>query len=279
MFEKLKQKLTMYKRVVGVVVSLFVILFLAIMALKVAKDIQILDSHDQTEVKNTISVNGKGEEMVVPDIATISLGIEEKAKTVVEANNLAATKMNKAKKVLKDAGIDEKDIKTTNYSVYPSYDYVKTVPMPLSPVSSVSPDIYYPNGKQVLSGYVVNESMEVKIRKLDKAGDILAKVSEIGLNNVSGLTFSVDKEDVVKNKARETAINNAKEQAKILAKQLGVRLGKLISFSDAGNYTFNRYDSMKSYAPAMASGSGVAPEISAGENKITSNVTLVYEIK
>ncbi|MEI6420394.1 MAG: SIMPL domain-containing protein [bacterium] len=221
------------------------------------------------QTPNTITVTGKGEQMVKPDIATISMGIEEQAKTVVEANNQAATKMNAALKVLKDAGVADKDVKTTNYNIYPRYDYVKVAP--------ITADIYYPNGKQILAGYTVSESVEVKIRDISKAGDILAKISEIGLNNVSGLTFSVDKEDDIKLEARGVAIDDAKTQAKVLAKQLGVRLVKLVNFSENGNYPiYARMDSMKSYAPTAA---GIAPEIAVGENKITSNVTLVYEIK
>ena len=265
--ENMKEKFCAHGKVfkVAVLIVILMVIF-GIMSSVCGRDEY---SKREGQNPNTITVSGKGEMMVKPDIATISMGIEEQAKTVVEANNQAATKMNAALKVLKDAGIADKDVKTTNYNIYPRYDYVKAV----YPASN----IYYPGGKQVLAGYTVSESVEVKIRDISKAGDILAKVSEIGLNNVSGLNFSVDKEDEIKLEARGVAIDDAKTQAKVLAKQLGVRLVKLVSFSENGNYpVYARADMMKSYAPTAA---GVASEIAVGENKITSNVTLVYEIK
>ena len=269
-FDKMKETFMIYKKTAQVITILFVILVLTIMTLKVMKDLQILDQNDNKVTdQKTITVSGKGEELVTPDIATISLGMEKEGTTVSDAQSKVTLKMNAVMDVLTTAGIDKKDIKTTGYNIYPRYDYIKAT----SPDSSV----YYPNGKQILAGYVVSQTIEVKIRDIAKAGDILAKVGDIGLTNVSGLSFSVDKEDDFKLKARGTAIDDAKAQAKILSGQLGVRLGRLVSFSENGNYpTYARADMMKSYAPMVA---GAAPEISTGENKITSNVTLVYEIK
>lgn len=225
---------------------------------------------NKDQVKNTITVTGKSEKMVKPDIATITIGITEEAKTVATAQEKATTKINSAITAVKDLGVDEKDIKTTNYSIYPRYDYIKA-----APVNGVE---YY-SGKQVLAGYTVSQSLEIKIRDLTKVGDVIAKASASGLTDVGSLSFSVDKEDAVKDEVRNGAIADAKTNARDLSKQLGVHLGKLVSYTDNNTYPVYARDYMSSAKAVMLEGAGSAPTIPAGENKIVSNVTLVYEIR
>jgi uncharacterized protein YggE len=163
--------------------------------------------------------------VVKPDIATISFGVSAENLDVAKAQTESATKMNNIIKLLKDKGVDEKDIKTTNYSIYPRYDYTRTA------------SAGYPyGGKQVLAGYTVSQNVEVKIRDISKAGELLGGVGEFGVTDVSGLSFSVDKIKEVKNQARDAAITDAREQAQVLAKGLGVKLVKITSFSENGNY-------------------------------------------
>jgi uncharacterized protein YggE len=252
-----------------IVVSIFVALLLIIMALIAIKDIKDLGAKDANTIQNTITVSGKGEIMVKPDIALISLGVTEDEKTVVAAQDLATKKMNDAIQILKDNGVLEKDIKTTSYNISPRYEYVRA--------SQFDNPALYPYGKQVLAGYTVSQNVDVKIRDLTKAGDILAKVGQIGLDNVSGLQFMVDNEDAVKIQARDQAITDAKTNAKKLAKALGVRLADLVSFNENGNYPI--YARMDMVSSKVAGTASVAPEIPTGENTITSNVTLVYEIR
>lgn len=269
-YDKMIEHVHVCKKTAMVVVSIFVVLLLLIMALVVIKDIKNLGNRDKNAIQNTISVSGKGEILVKPDIALISLGVTEDDKTVVAAQDTAAKKMNSAIQILKDNGVLEKDIKTTNYNISPRYEYVRA--------SQFDNPALYPYGKQVLAGYTISQNLEVKIRDLTKAGDILAKVGAVGLDNVSGLQFMVDNEDVIKVQARDEAITDAKTNAKKLAKALGVRLGDLVSFNENGNYPiYARMDSVMSSKAVGAS--SVAPEIPTGENKITSNVSLVYEIR
>jgi uncharacterized protein YggE len=214
---------------------------------------------------NTISVSGKGEIVVKPDIATISFGVSAESMDVAKAQSESATKMNNIIDFLKKNGVDEKDIKTTNYSIYPRYDYNR--------ISAL-----YPNGgNQVLAGYVVSQNVEVKIRKIEDAGAILGGVGGFGVTDVSGLNFSLDKADEKKDEARDLAIEDARAQAKVLAKSLGVRLGDVSSFSENGNYPMY-YAMEKSVAMGMG-GDSVAPQLPTGESKITSNVTITYEIR
>jgi len=120
----------------------------------------------------------------------------------------------------------------------------------------------------------------VKVRKVDTAGDLVNKVGAIGVANISGVEFTVDDRQALVAKAREEAINKAKEQAKLLAKQLGVRLGKIMYYNDNSGYPVPYYGDM-----AVREGMGggmVLPTkavLPAGETKITSNISITYEIK
>jgi uncharacterized protein YggE len=215
---------------------------------------------------NTITVSGTGEVVVKPDIATISFGVSAENLDVAKAQSDSATKMNSIIEALKKNGVDEKDIKTTNYSIYPRYDYTK-----------VASPMYPYGGKQVLAAYVVSQTVEVKIRDISKSGAILSSVGGLGVTDISGLNFSVDKIKDVQNDARDLAIKDARAQAEVLAKGLGVKLVKITSFSE-GNRSPIYYGMMEKAvsAPMMDS---VAPSVPAGENKITSNVTITYEIR
>ncbi len=221
---------------------------------------------DNNQIVNTITVSGLGEVVVKPDIATVSFGVTAENLDVAKAQTTATTKMNNIINLLKEKGVAEKDIKLTNYNIYPRYDY--------TPTSSIYPY----TGKQVLAAYVVSQTVEVKIRDISKAGAILTGVGEFGVTDVSGLTFTVDNENVVKDQARDLAIIDAKDQAKVLAKGLGVRLVKITSFSEGGNYPI--YSMNKSMALGIGGAdAAIAPQVPMGENKITSNVTITYEIK
>jgi len=217
------------------------------------------------KIINTITVSGKGEIVVKPDIATVSFGVSAENLDVSKAQTESSKKMNSIIDLLKKEGIAEKDIKTTNYNIYPKYDYIRA-------------QLDYYGGKQVLSGYVVSQTVEVKIRDISKAGTILSGVGEFGVTDVSGLSFTVDNQDSMKDQARDLAIKDAKTQAKVLAKGLGVRLVKITSFSENGNYP-TYYGAEKSMAVGMGSADAIAPQILTGENKITSNVSITYEIK
>src|SRR3989338_6144941 len=91
-------------------------------------------------------------------------------------------------------------------------------------------------GKSVISGYEASESITVKVRNTDDVGTIMQGLGTIGVSNLSGPNFSIDDEDALKAEARKKAIDDAREKAKILAKDLGVRLGRISSFSEGGGY-------------------------------------------
>lgn len=247
-------------KIAAIVIAVIVVIFIGKMAFG-----GHCEWRDNKGVVNTITVSGKGEKMATPDIAQISFGVSAENMDVGKAQTESATKINNIIDLLKTKGVDVKDIKTTNYSINPRYDYIQA-------------STNYPyGGKQVLAGYTVSQTVEVKIRKIADAGAILSGVGEFGVTDVSGLNFLVDAEDTLKLEARNLAIKDAKDQAEVLAKELGIKLVKITSFSESNNYPVYR-DYMMSAKAEMAP-SSVAPQVPAGENTITSNVSITYEIK
>ena len=213
--------------------------------------------------KDTIVVSGKGELTVKPDIATVSFSVMEENMDVSKASDAVNTKVAKIIESLKTNGIDENDIKTTGYNIYPRYDYVTAQTYPYS-------------GKQVLAGYDVTQNIEIKIRDLTNAGKIVTNLGTLGVTDMSGLTFTEDKYDDLVLQARDQAIVQARDQAKKLAKSLGVRLVKIVGYSEGSTPIY--YDRVMSAAPT-AMNKSVEAVLPTGENKITSNVSITYEIK
>lgn len=212
----------------------------------------------------TITVGGKGDVVVKPDIATFSFGIQDESLVVGEAQEKVAKNENDILAFLKKNGVSADDIKVSGYNIYPRYDYTN-VPMRTGTY-----------GKQVLAAYVVTESVEVKVRKIGDAGKLIGQLGELGATNLSGLTFSVDKLDEVTKQAREKAIADAKVNATKLAGELGVSLVRVVSFSENGG-GYPVY-----YAKAEMSMGGAdraTPELPSGTNKITSQVSVTYEIR
>lgn len=218
---------------------------------------------------NTITVEGKGEVLVVPDVAEFSFSVVSLKSTVVAAQEEATKKVNEITSYLKAEGVAERDIKTTNYSVYPQYEWEQIV------------CITYPcpGGRQVLKGYEIRQTTQVKVRDIDTAGELLTGVGSRGATEVSGLTLTVDDEEVVKREARNKAIEDAREKAAELSKALGIRLVRVVSFYESGGSPPIIYDRLGLGMGGAELAKAPAPEISPGENKIISNVSITYEIR
>jgi uncharacterized protein YggE len=226
---------------------------------------------------STINIDGTGSVVAVPDVATFSFSVTQTAKTVAEAQTKATAQINAALKSVRDQGVADKDISTQSYTINPHYEYQNAVCPAAAPNSPVS---YCPGGKSVLTGYEVSQTISVKIRDLTKAGSIFTTIGTLGVQNVNGLDFAVDEPKAVQSQAREKAINDAKQKAQILAKQLGVRIVRVVSFSESMGGGYPRPMMYAMDKAVMAQGSApVAPEIPTGEQKVTSNVTVTYEIK
>ncbi len=249
-----------------IAIALFALL-LVVSILYVLKSYQYIGSGISSS--NTISVSGYGEVSAVPDIATFNVTVRERAATVPPAQEAAAEKNNAIVAYLKKQGIEEKDIKTSDYSISPRYEYT----------NPSCRDGYCPPGEQKLVGYEVTTTITVKVRDTAKAGEHLSSVGELGATEVSGLSFTIDDEEALQYEARGEAITEAREKAAELGKQLGVRLVRVVGFSESGNYpapyAFGRGGVVAQDSAALKA----TPELPAGENKIVSEVTITYEVR
>ncbi len=268
-----KSKLTKAAGMLMIILSVFFIV-------KSITEIKKYSMLGESAEPAAISFSGHGEVTAVPDIATIYFTISEDAKTVKEAQDNVAGVEKKALDVLKAKNVAEKAIKTADASFYPKYEYKRALcPQTQMMDGTVSAPSYdCGGGKQVLIGYTASESITVKIRKTDDAGAIIQELGTVGVSNLSGPNFTIDNEDGLKAEARKKAIDDAKTKAEALAKDLGVSLGKITSFNEGGG----GYPMMYAKAEMMSGGVSSAPapaELPKGENTITSDVTITYEIR
>ena len=208
------------------------------------------------------SVSSEGEVFAKPDIATISFGVQtDRYDEAVEATQAGNVKMNAVMDSLKELGIEEKDIKTTQYNLNPVYSWPKD------------------EGVRQLSGYELYQSVTVKIRDLEKIGEIIEAVSSVGANQIGNVNFTIDDTEELQAEARADAIAKAKLKAKDIAKQAGISLGKIINVYESSNPQPVMYRNDFAYSEAVGMGAGAIPDVATGEMEVTVNVTLTYKIK
>ena len=217
---------------------------------------------------DTITVQGDGQATLPPDVARISFTVDNTSTTVAEAQDATTKQANAALEFVKKQGVDDKDVKTLSYNISPQYSY----PNPCQP-GAICPD-YYRAPK--ITGYQVSETIQVTMRDLTKVGEMLGGLGKLEVQNVNGPAFALDDSTAGYSAARYDAIKKAKEQAKTLADQLGVRLGKVVNFSESsGGYPYP----MMAYGLGGASEKSAVPDVPVGENTYNASVSITYEIR
>jgi len=211
-----------------------------------------------------ISVEGEGKAFVTPDTAQISLGVYTEAKESQDAVSQNTEKVNKIILSLAEFGIAKEDIKTSNFNLYPKYNWTE-------------------DRGSVQDGYTLNQTVEVKIKDFQKIGDVIAKSAELGANTIGSVQFVIDDMTTAKEEARAEAIKKAKENAEKIAEQTGLRLGKVLNFWEYQDdyYPQPMYSNASSYREASGLGGGEmmeAPYIEPGQDQITLKVNLSYRV-
>jgi uncharacterized protein YggE len=206
-----------------------------------------------TQKTDMFTISGEGKVTVTPDVAILNLGMTTQKNSVKLAQAEANTVVNNLTKAIKELGVSDKDIKTTNYSVYPSYDYPK------------------------ISGYTVNINLTVTVRDIDRVNDILDKAASLGVNSVGNIQFTVDEEKLkeLNREARLKAIKDAKDKASELANLSGMTLGKIVNIQEGSNRSYP----VPMYAKADMIAGGGGAEVQPGSTDVTSSVTLFYETR
>lgn len=192
-----------------------IILVLGMVLLFVIIIVSILREKIVSEDQNQTIIYGQGKVAYIPDTATIVLGMQvDKAGTAEEALNQMNEKIGKIITAVKAEGVDEKDIQTSAYSLYPQYDYS--------------------DGKSRVSGYNANQQLTIKVRAVDKnqelSGKVIAAANGAGANQIISVNFSVSSVSDLKQKARILAIQDARSKSDALFKAAGLKYQKVIGW-------------------------------------------------
>lgn len=204
-----------------------------------------------------LSVVGEGKVDVTPDTTYVDAGISvANAATVQEAQDQINKTNNAIVAAMKGLGISKSDITTSNYSIYPNQTYD-------GPIARTT-------------GYSGNVTITIKIKGTELASKVVEAATQAGANQIQGTRFVVENPEKYREAARTKAIANAKEQAQKLAKDLGIKLGGVVNIVE---YTPDTAVPMMYDAMAMKSsgGGGGGPQFEAGNQSITSVVTLYFE--
>lgn len=218
------------------------------------------------KISNTISVSGDGKVSAKPDMVQLNIGFQEKASTSKEALAKVNTKIESALKVLKDNGISDADIITSNLNVYTEYDYS--------------------NGSRKILGQQASETLEVKIKKIDdkatKAVKVIDELSSIDNLQMNSINFDIEDKTKLFSQARELAFNKAKQKAEELAKLSKVKLDKPVSISDS-TYDIapvTRYSNVAQFKTvALEDSAAGGSQISSGQMDITANLSILWGIE
>lgn len=208
-----------------------------------------------------MAVVGEGKVEAVPDTIYMSAGIVvNSAPTSEEAQKKITEINNKIIDAMKKAGIESEDLKTSQYSINPNYNWT--------------------SGTNKISGYNGSASIEIKVRKKDLAPKVIGEATTAGANNVQVLRSSIDKPEKYREEARSKAIANAREQAEKLARELGISLGRIVNISESSpNQVYPIYARSAEMALGKSGGGAPEPDIETGTQTITSTVTLYFEKK
>ena len=215
-----------------------------------------------------IRVSGTGTVSVEPDVAILQVGVEVFAGKVSTARSEASKAMDSVVSVLKKEGVEEKDIQTTRFNIYPRYDYEEVTI----------------NGKrigtQVLTGYTVNNTVKAKIYEIDKVGEIIDKGADAGGDyaRINGVDFTVDDPTPYQTEIRKMAVEDAVGKAQEYALLTNVELGPVIELNEmTSGSVHSPYEA--DYGMRMMAAAPPTTSISAGQLEISLTVNTLFAIK
>ena len=239
-----------------IILAILLFFFTLFIYTKLAGPIPFLINSYVTSKNDLFQSLGQGSVSQAPDIVTISLGVTKSSSTVSDAQNQTNKAIDSVLENLKNLGISEKDLKTTNYSVNPNYSF---------------------EGIQRITGYTVTQNIELKIKDINNTNKAIDTITGNGGNLIGQVLFGFDDntKDKLEEKARKEAVRKAKDKAQSLAKAAGVRLGKIINVTESE-------DNFPRPIPFESAKAGIretpSTDITPGENSIKISVTLTYEI-
>ncbi len=203
-----------------------------------------------------LQANGTGEVMVVPDIALVTIGVTSRAEDAAAALAANSADLARAIEAIKAAGIAEKDIGTSGFSINPVYQ------------NNTQPSDQPPK----IVGYEVNNQVRVTIRDVSASGGVLDKVVAAGANNVNGIGFDISDRKQAAGDAIKAAIADARAKAELMAEAAGVRLVRILTINAGENGGYP--------APMMARAEFDAKSVPvmAGQRSVSANAQISWEI-
>lgn len=213
----------------------------------------------EAQAEREITVQGKGEVTSTPDVARITLGVTTGTQSTADrALSILSERFQAVFGAVKQFGVEDEDIKTTNLSIRPVHDFR--------------------DGQRTLRGFEASESIQIKIRELGKVGDIIAASTREGVNQAGGISFEIDDPQELQEEAQKKAIDDAQENAEQLAKALGVKLGRVKAFTAAEGQpnvpVFQAVSTLESAGDELA-----GPPVPAGSQDVVATVSITYELK
>jgi uncharacterized protein len=240
--------------------NLFVVLSLFIVAAMITGCTPMVVDRmsDQRPPDRTIAVNGTGNVYADPDVAYINIGVHTQnadPKIAMASNTSQAQAVIDA---IKEIGVADKDIQTSNFNVYPSIQYG-------------------PNGETLDTIYMVDNTVYVTVRDLTKLGEMLETVVSSGANNINGITFDVLDKDTLAAEARKKAVEDAQKQAQDIADAAGVHLGELMYVNVY--YSGTTAPQYEGKGGGGGYSSTISVPVSAGRMVISAEVNMTYKIR
>lgn len=204
-----------------------------------------------------MSASGQGEVYLTPDLAYVNIGVHSQAANVADALRQNNAQSQAVANALKEMGVDEKDIQTSAFNVFPQ-------------------QMYGPNGEMTGTEYVVDNVVFVTVRDLSKLGELLDAVVRSGANTINSVSFDVTDKSAALSQARKMAIDHAKATAKEIADAAGIELGNIISLY---TYVQEPIPTFEGKGGAMMPASAGQVPVAAGQLILRVNADISYEIK
>lgn len=210
-----------------------------------------------------IVVTGEGESTMAPDMALLSLGVMREAATAREALTANNDAMAAVIAAMKAAGVADRDLQTAGLNINPRYDY---------------PSRPRPDGSQEakLVAYQVTNTLSVRVRDLEKLGEIIDRSVSLGVNQGSSIAFTNDDPAAALTEARKRAVADARTKAETLAEASGVGIGRVLEISEQSFVQPPQPFMAKAMVREQAADASVPVE--AGENAYKIAVTVTFEI-
>jgi hypothetical protein len=208
----------------------------------------------------SLSVNGNARVTAAPDIAYITIGARSESAEAAEAVTSNTAQVEAIIAALGAMGVEPKDIQTSGFNIYPQ-------------------DEWGPDGQRTGVRYVVENTLYVTVRDLEKIGELLGAAVDAGANTIYGISFDIEDKEALIAQARAQAVENARKQAEELAKAAGVELGEIQSISYYNSYPAPFLDNKGGYGGGAAVEAVAAVPVSPGQLTITADVSVSYLLK